>query len=511
MSIVTLPFFIFTAVACAEYWLCPRRGRWAVLLIAGGIFLAANTGWNLAVCAVFVGEVLLTWLSALAVRRLAGERLRTAVTAGTVILLAAALILYKDLLFFVGNVNLAGSLLGRNPGLTVPDWSAPFGVSYYTLILIAYLLDVRWGSVEEPERNPLKLLLFAGYFPQMTSGPITRYSDMAPALFDGAVWSGKQFCFGCERFLWGLFKKLVVADRMAVAVGTLYDGTAYTGWWVPVAAVAYIGQLYADFSGCMDIVIGVSEMFGVPLAENFRRPFSATNLSELWRRWHITLGTWVRDYVLYPVLKSRWMGALRRFCKKRFGKKAAREVPTYLGMFITWFCVGFWHGGSWKYIFGSGLFFFAMIAGGMLLEPVFKKLIALLRINTDAWSWKFFQQVRSFALFTAAVSFDRRSSFGAGLAAWKTVLTTWNPGALRHGAILQLGLSGVDLVICAVGFLAILAVSMLQEHRGSVRELLAGQNRAFRWLVYLALLGAVLALGCYGPEWGEVEFIYANF
>ena len=261
MSIVTLRFFIFTAVACAEYWLCPRRGRWVVLLIASGLFLVVNTGLHPAVSAVFVGEVLLTWLAALAVRRLSGERLRTAVAGGTVVLLAAVLILYKDLLFFVSNINLAGALIGRNPGLTVPQWPSPFGISYFTLILIGYLLDVRWGTVEEPERNPLKMLLFAGYFPQMTSGPFTRYGDMATALFAGAEWSWKRFCFGCERFLWGLFKKLVVADRMAVAVAALYSGTDYTGLWVPVAAAAYIGQLYADFSGCMDIVIGISEMF----------------------------------------------------------------------------------------------------------------------------------------------------------------------------------------------------------------------------------------------------------
>ena len=511
MSIVTLRFFIFTAVACAEYWLCPRRGRWVVLLIASGLFLVVNTGLHPAVSAVFVGEVLLTWLAALAVRRLPGERLRTAVAGGTVVLLAAVLILYKDLLFFVSNINLAGALIGRNPGLTVPQWPSPFGISYFTLILIGYLLDVRWGTVEEPERNPLKMLLFAGYFPQMTSGPFTRYGDMAPALFAGAEWSWKRFCFGCERFLWGLFKKLVVADRMAVAVAALYSGTDYTGLWVPVAAAAYIGQLYADFSGCMDIVIGISEMFGVPLAENFRRPFSAVSLSELWRRWHITLGAWVRDYLMYPVLKSGWMKRVRSFCRKRLGKKASREIPSYIGMFITWFCVGFWHGGSWKYIFGSGLFFFAMIAGGMLLKPLFQRLTDALHIDTEARYWRYFRQARSFVLFAAAVSFDRRDSFGAGLAAWKSALTVWNPGALRHGAILQLGLSGMDLVICALGFGAILAVSMLQERHGGVRELLLKQNRVFRWLVYLGLLGAVLFLGCYGPEWGEAEFIYANF
>ena len=511
MSIVTLRFFIFTGIVLAEYWLCPKRFRWVVLLAGSGYFLLAGTQFNWAVCAVFAAETLLAWLAALMVRRLEGERLKTLVTAGAVISLAAALILYKDLSFFVNNINRVGALAGFSFGLTLPQWAAPFGISYYSLILIGYLLDVRWGTVEEPEKNPLKVLLFAGYFPQMTSGPITRWNGMAEALSGGARWDLKRFQFGLQRFLWGLFKKLVLADRLAVAVAALYGGETYTGVLVVLAAGLYIAQLYADFSGCMDIVIGVSQLFGVPLAENFRQPFAATNLSELWRRWHMTLGVWVRDYLMYPALKSGWMKAIRGFCKRRWGKKASREIPTYIGMFLTWFCVGFWHGGSWKYIFGSGLFFFAMIAGGMLLEPVFKRLIAALKINTEAWSWKFFQQVRSFCLFSAAVSFDRRESFGAGLRAWRTVFTDWNPWTLFDGTLMNLGLDGKDMTICALGLLAVLAVSMLRERYGSVRELLARQNLAFRWLIYLALFLAVLVLGCYGPGYNAADFIYAGF
>lgn len=511
MSIVTLRFFIFVGVILAEYWICPKKFRWAVLLAGGGYFMLVNTQGNWAVCAVFAAETLLTWLAALAVRRLSGERQKTLMTAATVMILAAALILYKDLSFFVNNINRIGALAGASFGLTLPQWLAPFGISYYTFILIGYLLDVRWGTVEEPQKNPLKMLLFAGYFPQMTSGPITRYNDMSETLFGGGRWELRRFQFGLQRFLWGLFKKLVLADRLAVAVAELYNGEAYTGVLVVVAAGLYIAQLYADFSGCMDIVIGISELFGIPLAENFRRPFSATNLSELWRRWHMTLGVWVRDYLMYPALKSGWMKGVRGFCKKHWGKKASRDIPTYIGMFITWFCVGFWHGGSWKYIFGSGLFFFAMIAGGMLLAPVFQKIIAALKINTETWSWKFFQQVRSFCLFSAAVSFDRRDSFGAGLRAWKTVFTDWNPWTLVDGTLMNLGLDGKDIAVCALGLLAVLVVSMLQERYGSVRELLAKQNLAFRWLVYLALFLAVLVLGRYGPGYNAADFIYARF
>ena len=511
MSIVTLRFFIYTGFLLAEYWLCPARARWVVLLAASGWFMAQGTAGNEAVCAVFAGQTLLAWLAALAVVKLPGERLRSLVTAAAVTLLAAALIWYKDFSFFADNINWLGARAGVDVGLTVPQGAAPFGISYYTLILISYVLDVRWGTVERPQGNPLKLLLFAGYFPQLVSGPFSRYNDLAPALFGRAGRSLRGLQFGLQRFLWGLFKKLVLADRLAVAVAELYKEENSTGTLVVVAAVAYVVQLYADFGGCMDIVIGVSEMFGVPLAENFCRPFSSVSLSEFWRRWHMTLGAWLKDYVLYPTMKSGWMRGLGKLCRRCFGKKASRSVPTYLGMFITWFCVGFWHGGSWRYIFGSGLFFFAMIAGGMILKPVFQRAAELLSIRTQAWSWRFFQQARTFCLFTAAISFHRRADLAAGFRAWRSVFTDWSPWVLVDGTLLTLGLDGKDLGVCALALTAMLIVSMVQQRQGSVREALAEQNLVFRWIIYLALFFAVVLLGCYGPGYNAADFIYAGF
>ena len=288
MSIVTLPFFIFTGITVALYWACFPRLRWLVLLAASGCFLFFNG--SAALCAVFAAQVLAAWLAALAVARLQSERLKTLVTALGVLALGAALIWFKDLSFFVNNFNRVSALTGLGLELQMPQISAPFGVSYYSLMLISYLLDVRWGKLDAPERNPLRLLLFAGYFPQMTSGPISRYGEVAGSLFGRTRWDLRRFQFGLQRFLWGLFKKLVLADRLAVAVSALYDGDPCTGLLVVVAAFLYIAQLYADFSGCMDIILGVSELFGVELPENFRRPFAATDLSELWRRWHMTLG-----------------------------------------------------------------------------------------------------------------------------------------------------------------------------------------------------------------------------
>ncbi len=513
MSIVTLRFFIFTGFLLAEYWLCPAKARWVVLLAGGGYFFLACTAYDPGVCAVFVLEALLTWLAALGVRKLSGERAKALLTGLAVTALVAVMILYKDLGFFISSINSLGALLGRAPGLQLPQWLAPFGISYYTLILTGYLLDVRWETVEQPQKNPLKLLLFAGYFPQLTSGPFSRYNDLSPALLGNVQWDARSFRFGLQRFLWGLCKKLIVADRLAVAVAALYDGAPPRGVLVPVAALLYIAQLYVDFSGCMDIVIGISQLFGIPLAENFCRPFSAENLSVFWRRWHMTLGFWLKDYLLYPTLKSGWMGRIRKFCKAHWGKRASREVPTYIGMFITWFCVGFWHGGSWKYIFGSGLFFFAMIAGGMLLKPVFRRLTDWLKIDTDAWYWKRFQRLRTACLFSASVSFDRYAGFTDGLRAWKSVLTVWrwDLGVLLDGTLLNLGLSGWDVFICAAGFAAIWCVSTLQERHGSVRELLDGKGPLLSWAATLVLLLAVLLLGRYGAGYEAAAFIYAGF
>jgi D-alanyl-lipoteichoic acid acyltransferase DltB (MBOAT superfamily) len=464
---------------------------------------------------------LLAWAAALWLRRAKTERVKNAVTGAAIAALAVTLICFKETAFFVNNINLAGRIAGFNVWLRQPEWIAPLGISYFTLILIGYLLDVRWGTVAEPQKNPLKMLLFAGYFPQLTSGPFTRYNDICSPLLDGEVkWDLERFQFGLQRFLWGLFKKLVIADRIAGIVREIYIGEPglfqeniyNNGLIVAAGALAYTAQLYTDFSGCMDIVIGISALFGIPLAENFKRPFTSTSLSEIWRRWHITLGFWVKDYVLYPALKSGWMNKIREFCKRRFGKKAARDIPVYTGMFITWFCVGFWHGGESRYIFGSGLFFFIMIAGGLILRPVFDKLTALLRINTQAYSWRLFQRARSFCLFALSVSFGRQPyGLRAGFAAWKSVFTDPKPWVVFGGVLPKLGVAREDFNVIIFGLVTVTVVSMLQERYGSVRRLIAKQNTAFRWAVYLALLFSVLIFGRYGPGYNPADFIYGGF
>ncbi len=246
MSIVSFSYFAFVAMVYVCYWLCVPRLRWVVLFFASMYFMLCGAQGNAALCCIFVAETLLTWLAALALQRLEQERRKAWLSGSVIAGLVAVLVFYKDLAFFVNNANVVSHLAGAGVFLRMPERAAPFGISYYTLILIGYLLDVRWGIVPEPQKNPCKLLVFAGYFPHLTSGPFTRYGEVQQALFGGTAWSLRQTQFGLQRLLWGLFKKLVVAERLAVMVRTIYDQKPQ-----PLEEDLYVGLVVVMGAFCM--------------------------------------------------------------------------------------------------------------------------------------------------------------------------------------------------------------------------------------------------------------------
>lgn len=250
--------------------------------------------------------------------------------------------MFKYLNFFVYTGRAAGNIFGVDIPLKDISLVAPMGLSFYTLQVVGYLLDVSRGTCRA-EKGLLRYALFASFFPQLVQGPINRYSDLAETLYTPKKFNYEQVTFGLQRMLWGLFKKLVIAERMSVIVGTIYgDFETYSGLYIVVGTVCFAFQLYTDFSGAMDIALGLSEALGIRMAENFDNPFFARSISEYWRRWHITLGTWMKDYVFYPLLKSNLFVSIGDRAKKRLGKKRGKKIPTYLGMVVLWFTVGFW-------------------------------------------------------------------------------------------------------------------------------------------------------------------------
>lgn len=522
MSLITLKFFIYIAIVAVTYYVCVAKYRWVVLFCANmGFFLSSSDGLQgkerLGLLCVFIVMTLVTWIAAIGIKKITSEKICKLITVVTIVALLFTLIAYKETAFFITNAGLLERFTGLSLGFAAPDWSAPLGISYFTLILIGYLLDVRWGHIPEPQKNPLKMLAFTGYFPHMVSGPFTRYNDVKDTLFSEIQFRFKNIWFGIQRIIWGVFKVLVISTRLSVIVENIYDvqllpteQNHLTGFVIIAGALLYVLNVYMNFSGSMDIVIGVSEIFGIPLAENFKRPFAATSLSEVWRRWHITLGLWLKDYVMYPTQK----GLTSKFGKKSkqvFGKKAGKDIILYVSMLVVWFGVGFWHGGAWKFIFGSGLFFFVMIVGGLLLTPLFNKLIACLQINTETRSWRWFQRIRTVLLFSFSVSFGRAASLTVGLQMWKSAFTglvdNFNNAPITIAKQMCSGLKLQDLMLIIIPLVIVFTIHHLQEKHGSIRSGLC-KHKILNVILIFLLLSFTLWFG--GMD-GKIDFIYGNF
>lgn len=243
------------------------------------------------------------------------------VLCATVIGILIFLITFKYINFVINTINGIGNFWGRNTVLfPVVNWLVPLGISYYSLSLIGYVADVYFG-IAKPENNFGKLAVYGMYFPVMISGPILKYREDGEQFFQPHFFDYTHVTRGMQRMLWGYFKKLIISERMAIIVNTVYGNYAdYPGGYIWIGTICFAFQLYTDFSGCMDIVLGMSETFGIRLPENFERPFFSKNISEYWRRWHITLGIWMKEYVFYPLLRTSFFIKFGKKLRKCFGK-----------------------------------------------------------------------------------------------------------------------------------------------------------------------------------------------
>lgn len=507
MSIVSFQFFVLVAAAVLVYWLFPAKIRFYVLLLVSWIFIWYANDRNFIPCLIMGLMIIVAYFGTLLIESVKDQKGVKKVVLFVVLLAeAGTLIWLKDVGFFNSIVEKIGS------DFIIPSLIAPLGISYFALSLIGYILDVYWGT-QIPQYNFFKLALFGSYFPLLTSGPIVRYRESGEELIKTHILSYRFLCFGTQRILWGIFKKIVISERIGILVSTIYgDVDAYPGLYVWVAMAGFVLQLYTDFSGCIDILLGVSELFGIVLPENFDLPFSSRNLSEFWRRWHITLGQWLKDYVLYPILKSALWQKIGRKAKKVFGKKTGKKLPVWIGLFISWFMIGFWHGGSWNYIIGVGLWFWFLIVLGELFNPVSKKVISLLSVNTECFSWHLFQSVRTFVLFMFGLTLFPAPGFMEGLKVYKSAMREFNPWIFFNDSFLKMGLSTYDISVLKLSLLILTIAGIVRiVTKKTVREWISGQNTYFRWTVWLLLIVVILIYGRYGPGFEASEFIYRGF
>lgn len=421
------------------------------------------------------------------------------------------LFFFKYLNFFATNTNLLLDLFDIDYSFKLTKFIAPIGISFYTLEALSYILDVYYEKIEA-DKNILRVSLYLSFFPQIMEGPIARYSDTAHDLYAGYKVTYDNFCFGYQRILYGFIKKLIIADRLNFLVNTVFDNYyAFNGATVALGVIGYTVMLYMEFSGTMDIVIGIGQFFGVKIPENFRQPFFAKNISEFWTRWHISLGLWFKDYIFYPVSLSKKMKKLAIKMRKVLGNRFGPLVSGAIALFSVWFLNGLWHGAGYTFLF-YGMYQFTLILLGNIFEPTIKNICHKLHINRENIVYRIFQSIKmTFFVFIGELFF-RATSLKAGFGMLKRIFTHFNlHNTLKSNELYTLGLDGKDYFIIIITLIGIFIVSLLKERHHNLRTEISKKNIIIRWIIYYILILSIIIFGAYGPGYIPVDPIYADF
>lgn len=531
MFFTSYEFLGFIAVLFVLYYLIPGKYQWMLLLAASYLFyFAAGADYLIYILA----TTLTTYFAACRIeqnmdrqraylkehkKEMSGDSkkeyknrqksIRVRWVLACLLLNIGILAVVKYTNFFISNVNGILGAFGQTKTISFVTLALPLGISYYTFQSIGYLVDVYRGTVSA-EKNPFKFALFISFFPQLLQGPISRFGDLAGSLYEEShSFNGRTVSFGLQRMLWGYFKKMVIADRILAGVSTIIaDPGTYHGAYAFVGMLLYTLELYADFTGGIDITIGIAEVMGITVQENFHRPYFSKSLKEYWRRWHISMCSWFRDYVFYPVSVCKPMQKFSKFSRARFGEVVGKRLPVYISSFVVWFATGIWHGASWNFIVW-GLANFVVLMVSEEFEPFYARFHKRFSVG-KTYLYRVFQVGRTFLLVCCLNLFDCYVNVSDTFRMLASVVTASNWKIIWDGSLLELGLSGLDYGIAAAGCGLMLLVSLWQRE-GSVREMLARQPYLMKAAVWSGLFLLIILMGSYGIGYDASQFIYNRF
>ena len=419
----------------------------------------------------------------------------------------AFLFVFKYLRFFTLNANLLLNLFNCDFNFKLIKLIAPIGISFYTLQALSYLFDVYNGKIE-CDKNIFRVALFMSFFPQIVEGPMARYEDTARDLYAGERITYHNFCFGLQRIGWGLFKKIIIADRINILVKTVFDGYAmFSGPVIFIGALGYTIMLYMEFSAAMDVVIGIGEMFKVKIPENFRQPFFSKNISEFWTRWHITLGKWFKDYIYYPISLSKPLKKLTMKLRKVLGNYYGPLISGGIALFVVWLLNGLWHGAGWTFI-AFGMYHFILIFTGNILKKPITDLCTKLKIDRQKLYFRICQSLKVSVLVVIGELIFRADNIRIAFQMLKKLFTDFS---FQIGEMSKLGLDILDYLVLFIALIVVLIVGILREKNINIRQKIAEKNIIIRWIIYYILIFSIFIFGAYGPGYEPIDPIYADF
>lgn len=527
MLLISYEFLVFLSLLTVLYYMVPKSLQcW--LLLAAGIFFYGCAGWKVMIF--LLAAAISTWYFGCRIGRLheesalyitnglSGEmkkayrsevrkkQWRLLLTGLIIIFGMLGLLKYTD--FMLENANALLHLFGSERSFGMMRWMLPLGISYYTFQAAGYLIDV-YRKKYPAEQNLGYLALFISFFPQLIQGPISRYDELKDDLFGPHDLDWHRISFAVQRMLWGYFKKLVVADRLAMVVLTIsQDTVTWNGSYIWLGMICYTVQIYADFSGGIDIVIGAAGLFGIRLPENFDRPYFSATVAEYWQRWHISLMRWLREYVFYPACVCGPINRLGRWCKIHIGKEAAKRIPLYSATVLVWLIVGVWHGATWGYV-AWGMINCCILLISRELEPLQRLFHQVFSVKDKLW-FRIFQVLRTLLLLSMVQMLEYYKTLQTTLKMQWNMFTASSLSQFSGGSWRALGLSGAEWIVVFAG-IAVMILADLFQCKGSVREQLVKHPYWQRIIFWYVLFASVLIFGAYGQGYDAARFVYNQF
>jgi len=483
--------FVFLPVTLAGYYFLPRRFRNVFLAMASLLFYAWGEPKFVLI---MILSILANYVFGLLVVKREEEAYRRGILAMMVCANLSLFFVFKYLNFTIENLNL---LFGG----VIPQTHIrlPIGISFFTFQGMSYVFDVSLGR-GEVQKNPLNVALYIALFPQLIAGPIVRYETVADEIRNRRE-SLSDFAKGSRRFIVGLSKKMILSNSIGLLADQAFGFSSASELSVALAwlgVVAYAFQIYFDFSGYSDMAIGLGLMFGFHFNENFNYPYISRTVSEFWNRWHISLSSWFRDYLFYPV--SRKAVPLGKKVKARWGKAAGRLTPSVIALSVVWLSTGIWHGANWGYILW-GVYYGVLLISALIFQPTSKKWTKKLNINTGSCGFVVFQTVRTMLLVLMGYVLFRSVTLGRAAGYYSALFGLAGNAAADAAAAMALRNHASMLVLCAVFSTPV--VPWLQRKVGGIFAAEATKNVVC--LLLLILSAAYIVSTSYNP------FIYFAF
>ncbi len=476
MSFTSFTFIVF--LLCSFIVFKATKYRWQALLL---ISLAYYASFSVKAFVYLIFVILSTYFSAIYLEKHKNK-----------FILALTLILNFGMLSLVKftSVNIFENFI-------------PLGISFYIFMASGYVIDV-YRAKYEAQKNIFKYSLFVSFFPQMMQGPISRYDDISQGLYSGAS-DAKDISYGLMLILYGFFKKLVIADRAAVFVNKVFtEPDLYSGIFVFIAIIFYSIQIYCDFSGGIDVARGAAYLFGVKLDRNFKRPFFATSLADFWRRWHTSLGTWMKDYVFYSLSLSKAFVFINKASRKHLGRKFGKYLTLSIASFIVYFIIGIWHGAGLNFL-AFGLYNGTIISLGLIFEEHFKALRTKIGLKDTSLAYRLTKICSTLMIVFVGRYFTRSASLRGALHMMKKTLVD------RAFRFADTGLSTLDYAIILISLIIVFIVSYSEEKGVDVKEKVLKTKTSYLCMGLFIFMAFVAYFGVFASGFTKVDFIYRNY